>query len=69
MLNRFVSIFSLLVASGSAVLFLCCAWWIASGSMGQGEGVFALGACLLSSTLFTFLDPTDVEAISVVKPV
>ena len=69
MLDRFVSIFSLTVAVAAVVLFGMFAWWIASGSMGEGDGVFAMGGCLLTAAVFgyRFLDPADVEALSVVR--
>jgi hypothetical protein len=69
MLDRFVSIFSLTVAIASVALFGACAWWIANGTMGDGDGAFALSGCLLAAMVFTyrFVDPGDVEAVSVVK--
>jgi hypothetical protein len=71
MLDRFVSIFSLMVAIASVTLFGVCSWWIASGTMGEGDGFFALNACLLAALVFTyrFVDPADIEAVSVVKAV
>jgi len=69
MLDRFVSYFSLTVVLTSAILCGYFAWWTASGAMSQGDGIFAMGACVLAALVFTyrFVDPTDVEALSVVK--
>jgi hypothetical protein len=69
MLDRFVSVFSLTVATAAVALFGMFAWWIATGAMGEGDGVFAMAGCLLTAMVFAyrFIDPADVEAISVVK--
>ncbi len=69
MLDRFVSYFSLAVMLASGILFGCYAWWTANGSMSEGDGIFAMGACILAGMVFTyrFIDPKDVEALSVVK--
>lgn len=69
MLDRFVSVFSLTMVIASVVLFGCYSWWIANGTMGEGDGLFALSACVLAAMVFTyrFMDPTDVEVLSVVK--
>ena len=69
MLDRFVSYFSLAVVLASVVLFGCFAWWTANGTVSEGDGIFATGACMLATLVFTyrFVDPTDVEALSVVK--
>jgi hypothetical protein len=71
MLDRIVSIFSLMMVIASVVLFGCYAWWIANGTMGEGDGLFALSGCMLAAMVFTyqFVDPADVEALSVVKAV
>jgi hypothetical protein len=71
MSDRFVSYFSLAVVLLSAMLLACSAWWTADGSMSQGDGLFVMGACVLAGMVFTyrFVDPADVEAISVVKSV
>jgi len=69
MLDRFVSYFSLAVMVISVILFGWYAWSTASGSMSQGDGLFAMSACVLAGMIFTyrFSDPKDVEALSVVK--
>ncbi|HUA59257.1 MAG TPA: hypothetical protein VML19_10915 [Verrucomicrobiae bacterium] len=69
MLDRFVSYFSLAVIVTSVILFGCYAWSTASGSMSEGDGLFAMSACMLAGMIFTyrFADPKDVEALSVVK--
>jgi len=69
MLDRFVSYFSLAVVCLSVLLFGCYAWWTANGTMSQGDGLFAMSGCLLAGMVFTyrFVDPADVEALSVVK--
>ena len=69
MLDRFVSFFSLSVAVLSAVFFACFALWTTDGSIGQGEGLIAMSACLMAALVFTYqyVDPTDVEALSIVK--
>jgi hypothetical protein len=69
MLDRFESYFSLAVALASVLFFGCYAVWTASGAISQGDGFFGMSACVLAAMVFAyrFVDPGDVEAISVIK--
>jgi hypothetical protein len=69
MIDRFVSLFSLVMVLASVVFFGAYAWWTANGTMSEGDGLFAMSACVLAAMVFSYRmsDPTDVEALSVVK--
>jgi len=69
MFDRVVSVSSLLLAIVSAVFFALGAWWILTGKMTEGEGLFQIGGWTLSALFFAyrFDDPAYLDAVSIVK--
>jgi hypothetical protein len=69
MFNRVVSVSSLLMAIVSAAFVLLGAWWILTGKMTEGEGLFQMGGWALSALFFAwrFGDPAYLDAVSIVK--
>jgi hypothetical protein len=69
MLNRVVSLSSLLLVVVSVFFFLAGAWGIMSGRIGQGDGVFLLTGWMLAGIVFSFRhnDPKWLEPISILK--
>lgn len=71
MFNRVVSISSLLMAILSVIFFGAGIWWILTGRMTEGEGLFQISGWTLSAFFFAyrFADPAHLEPISIVKAV
>ena len=69
MRNRIVSLSSMVLVLASIVAFLACAWGIMSGTIGQGDGVMALAAWLVTGVVFAYRynDPKWLDPISIVK--
>ena len=69
MLNRVVSLASLLLVVASVFFFLAGAWGIMSGRIGQGDGVFLLTGWTLAGVVFSYRhnDPKWLDPISIVK--
>jgi hypothetical protein len=69
MFNRVVSVSSLLLAIVSVVLFVLGSWWILTGKMTEGEGLFQIGGWMLSALFFAyrFADPDYLDPVSIVK--
>jgi hypothetical protein len=69
MLNRVVSIASLMLVVASVMLFLAGAWGIMSGKIGEGDGVMAMAAWLLVAIVFSYrhADPMWLDPVSIVK--
>jgi hypothetical protein len=69
MLNRVVSLSSLFLAIVSVVFFAIGAWWIFTGKMTEGEGLFQIGGWTLSALFFAyrFSDPAYLDPVSIVK--
>jgi len=70
MLNRVVSVSSLLLVIASVVFFLAGAWGIMSGAIPVGEGVFALAGWLGVAVVFSYRhsDPMWLDPVSIVRP-
>ena len=69
MLNRVVSLSSLLVAVFSVALFAMCAWWTLAGHISEGDGTFLFIGSLLAAIVFSYraADPAWLEPLSIVK--
>jgi hypothetical protein len=69
MQSRVVSLASLMLVVASVLFFLASAWGIMSGGLGVGDGVMALGGCLLVAVVFSyrFADPKWLDPISIVN--
>ena len=71
MLNRMLSIISLVVVIASVTFFGLSTWLLATWQMAELDGAFALIGCLIAAILFAFrfLDPADFEPLSIVASV
>jgi hypothetical protein len=69
MLNRVVSLASLMLVIASVFFVLAGAWGIMSGRIGQGDGILALAGWMVVGIVFTYRhnDPKWLEPISIVK--
>ncbi len=69
MLNRVVSLCSLLVVIASVAFFILGAYWILMGRMDEMDGVFALAGWLVSAVFFSYrsADPAWLEPVSIVR--
>jgi len=68
MLNRLLSVISLIVVIASVTFLGLSAWLIATGQMAVLDGAIALNGCLIAAVLFAFrfFDPADFEPVSIV---
>ncbi|MBZ5580931.1 MAG: hypothetical protein LAQ30_01775 [Acidobacteriia bacterium] len=69
MLNRVVSIGSLLLAAISVILFVLFGWWILMGRIDELQGIFALGGWLLTAIIFAWRSTGQawLDPVSIVK--
>jgi hypothetical protein len=66
MLNRMLSIISLVVVIASVIFFGMSTWLLATWQMAELDGAFALIGCLIAAILFAFrfFGPADFEPLS-----
>jgi len=71
MLNRMLSIISLVVVIASVTFFGLSTWLLATWQMAEVDGAFTLTGCLIAAILFAFrfFDPADFEPLSIVASV
>ena len=71
MLNRMISIISLVVVIASVTFFGMSTGLLATWQMAELDGAFALIGCLIAAILFAFrfFDPADFEPLSIVAAV
>jgi hypothetical protein len=71
MLNRNLSVISLVVVIASITFFGMSTWLLATWQMAELDGAFALIGCLIAAILFAFrfFDPADFEPLSIVAAV
>jgi len=69
MFNRVVSVSSLLLSIVSVVFFTLGLWWILTGKMTEGEGIFQIGGWTLSALFFAyrFAHPEYLDPLSITK--
>ena len=71
MLNRSLSIISLVVVIASVTFFGMSTWLLATWQMAELDGAFILIGCLIAAIFFAFrfFDPADFEPLSIVAAV